>query len=121
METKVWAAGAGAGAGGVLGTAADWALGVFVWHASDKATDTAAALAAVPLPIAALVGLGITVLGAAIAGYQAPASNNAGNNAAGAVMDDSTAGSDHAPALPPVSDEGAPSTVTLPDDVPPAS
>lgn len=92
IETKVWAASAGASAGAVIGAAADWALGVYVWDATNTATAADAAIAAVPAPIAALVGLTVTFLGAALGGYIAPASNHAGNNATGEPMDDTLAG-----------------------------
>lgn len=92
IETKVWAAGVGASAGAVIGTAADWGLGVWLWGADNSAAAADVAIKAVPTPIAALVALAVTFLGAVIGGYNAPASNHAGNNATGEVMDDSTAG-----------------------------
>jgi hypothetical protein len=98
-ETKVWAAVVGAGGGTVVGNAALWALGVYVWNTPDDAAHAKAALEAVPTYIAALVLLSITVLGTWFGGYSAPPSNHAGNNATGEVMDDTDAGHP-APALP---------------------
>ncbi len=79
IETKVWAAMAGTGAGATLATAVLWTLGVYAWHASAKAGDWQAAVAAVPAPIAETIGLAITVAGTGFAGWKAPPSNNAGN------------------------------------------
>lgn len=95
IETKVWAAMGGTGAGATLSAAVVWALGVFVWHASSDASAAQSAIDAVPAPVAALVALALTVLGTFVGGYAAPASNHAGNNATGAPMDDTTAGHDH--------------------------
>jgi hypothetical protein len=72
IETKVVAATAGSGAGAVLGTFGLWLLGVSVWGASGDAADVADAVAAVPTPVAGLVLLVISALGAAVAGYIAP-------------------------------------------------
>lgn len=96
-ETKVWATTAGGTSGGTVAAAIIWALGVYHWHASDKASDAAAAIASVPLPLSALIGLVSAVAGAWLFGYNAPPSNHAGNNATGELMDDAAAG--HEPLL----------------------
>jgi hypothetical protein len=72
IETKVVAATAGSGAGGVLATFTTWLLGVYVWGASPAADQAEAAVAAVPTPVAALVVVIVTAVGALIAGYAAP-------------------------------------------------
>jgi hypothetical protein len=71
METKVIAAASGAGAGVIVGEFVDWTLGVTVWHQSTAASASADAIKAVPAPVAALVGLALSVLGAALAGWKA--------------------------------------------------
>lgn len=82
VETKVWAALVGTGAGATLAAAALWALGVFVWGAPGDASHAQAAIDAVPVPVAGLVGLVVTVLGTFAGGWSAPASNHAGRDAA---------------------------------------
>lgn len=72
IETKVIAAAAGSGAGAAVGGFVIWLLGVLVWHAPDSAGATEKAVASVPSPVAVLVTLALSVIGAAIAGYQAP-------------------------------------------------
>lgn len=103
VETKVWAAGVGAGGGLVLADALKWGLGVVAFGADKGAGSAQDAINAVPSPLGALILLGITFLGAVFGGYKAPPSNHAGNNATGEPMDDATAG--HEPLLQDLVDE----------------
>lgn len=72
LETKVLAAGAGAGAGSIISGFIIWVLGVLVWHQSYVAANAVHAAEQVPLPVAGLVGLFITVGSTVFAGYSAP-------------------------------------------------
>ena len=72
VETKVIAATAGGGAGGVVGTFVLWVLGAWLWRAGWGADQVDAALAAVPGPVSALVPLILGAAGAFIGGYSAP-------------------------------------------------
>jgi len=72
VEAKVLAATIGSGAGGAVGTFTLWLLGVLVWHqpsAADKAGD---AIGAVPSPVAGLLLVVVSAIGAAFAGWLAP-------------------------------------------------
>ena len=81
VETKVWAAVVGTGAGATVAAAILWGLGVWLWHVPADAVHADDAIAAVPGPLAALVGLIITVAGTAVGGWAAPPSNHAGHEA----------------------------------------
>jgi hypothetical protein len=72
VETKVVAGAAGAGAGAVISQFVVWLMGCWAWGASWDASKAVDAVAAVPAPVADLVFLTITVIGAWIAGYKAP-------------------------------------------------
>lgn len=72
FETKVIAAVGGALGSGVLSSFALWLLGVFVFGASSKATEAAAATASVPEPVQGVVIALLGAAGAGIAGYLAP-------------------------------------------------
>lgn len=72
IESKVVAAAAGGGAGLVASNFIIWLLGVTIFGASNAAEKAADALAAVPEPVSAIVGLVITVAGTFMAGYAAP-------------------------------------------------
>jgi hypothetical protein len=82
IETKVIAAGAGAGLGSAVGTFLLWLLAVTVWNAPNSATNAASAVAAVPAPVADLVLVVLAVLGAVVSGYIAPHSIRATDPAA---------------------------------------
>jgi hypothetical protein len=72
LETKVLAACAGSGLGAAFAQFMLWFLAVLVWHAPDtaKAADSAPAL--VPGPVAWLITVLVSVLGAYLGGYNAP-------------------------------------------------
>ena len=72
VETKVVAATAGSGAGAVLASFGLWMLGVTVWHVDSGADHAGEAVAAVPSPVAGLILLVVSGLGAAVAGWLAP-------------------------------------------------
>lgn len=72
VEVKVVAGAAGAGAGAVISQFVVWLLGCWAWGASWSADKAVAAVSAVPAPVADLVLLTVTVIGAYIAGYKAP-------------------------------------------------
>lgn len=71
VEAKVWAATVGGGAGAVVSYALIWLLGVLVWDAPPDADSDMAAISAVPVPIASLVTLTVTAVGAFTAGWRA--------------------------------------------------
>lgn len=60
VEAKVWAGTAGSGVGAALSAVILWALGVGFWGAVGDAAHATDAVAAVPFPVAAVVGLGVT-------------------------------------------------------------
>ena len=70
-ENKVWAATIGSGAGLTVSAFINWCLGVGLWHASSTAQKATEAVAAVPGPVAGIIGLGLTVGGAFAAGWYA--------------------------------------------------
>ena len=72
VESKVYAATLGSGAGAILSGFLLWVLGVTFWHSSASAGDAVAAVAAVPAPVALVVGLVFTVAGTFLSGFQAP-------------------------------------------------
>ena len=72
IESKVVAAAAGSGAGLAATAFVDWLLGVTVFGASNTAAKAADALAAVPAPVSAIVGIIITVGSTFLMGYAAP-------------------------------------------------
>ena len=72
IENKVIASAAGSGVGAALSGFALWLLGVLVWHASASADKATVAVAAVPEPVAGLVGIVLVVAASFVAGYQAP-------------------------------------------------
>jgi hypothetical protein len=70
VSPKIIAAASGAGAGAILSSAAVWFLGAWLWRVGFSAENVDAAVAAVPLPLTAIVGLVFTVVGAAVPGYR---------------------------------------------------
>ena len=72
IESKVYAATLGSGAGTILSGFLLWILGVTFWGASSDAAQSVTAASAVPAPVAALVTLLLTIGGAFAAGYAAP-------------------------------------------------
>jgi len=72
IESKVIAATGGSGAGAVLASFVLWLLGVTVWHVGFAADKAEQAVAAVPSPVAGLILLIVSALGALGAGYAAP-------------------------------------------------
>lgn len=72
IESKVYAATLGSGAGTILSGFLLWLLGITIWHSSSAATDAVAAVAAVPAPVAAVVTLLLAIGGTFIGGYLAP-------------------------------------------------
>lgn len=72
IESKVYAATLGSGAGTILSGFILWLLGITFWHAGNAAGNAAVAAASVPAPVAAVVVLGLSVLGAFLGGYRAP-------------------------------------------------
>ena len=70
-ESKVWGSTVGGGSGAVLTSFVLWVLGVTIWNVSINADDAARAMAAVPLPVAGLIGLVITVGGIFLGGWLA--------------------------------------------------
>lgn len=72
IETKVITAATGSGLASAAGTFILWLLGVVLWHVPDTAGHAAEALGAVPTPVAAVVGICVTVGGTFLAGYVAP-------------------------------------------------
>ncbi len=72
VESKVYAATLGSGAGAILSGFLLWVLGVTFWHSGSSATNAVAAAAAVPAPVAALVALVLTIGGTFASGFAAP-------------------------------------------------
>jgi hypothetical protein len=72
LESKVYAATIGSGAGAILSGFILWLLGVTLEHSPATAAGAVDAAASVPQPVAALVFLAITVGGTLLAGYSAP-------------------------------------------------
>ena len=72
IEAKVWAAAFGGTAGGVGGSFLMWILGAGLWHGGWAAAQAQTAQAAVPSPVASLIPIVLTFLGAFIGGYRAP-------------------------------------------------
>jgi hypothetical protein len=70
VSPKVVASTAGAGLGAVLSSFIIWGLGVLIWKEPPTADAVNAAVAAVPAPVSGMILLIISVLGAAIPGYQ---------------------------------------------------
>lgn len=71
VETKVVAARAGAGGGAIVTAFLVWFLGVFIWHAPGTAEGATKATAAVPFPVAALIGVIVAVVCTHVSGYWA--------------------------------------------------
>jgi hypothetical protein len=71
IESKVYGGTIGTGAGAVISAFVVWLLGVTVWGAPPDSPGATEALAAVPSPVAAIVGLLITVGGSFVGGYLA--------------------------------------------------
>lgn len=67
VEGKVSASTIGSGAGATASALILWILGVTFWHASTDATQAAAAVAAVPVPVSAAV-IGVLTPGLAFLG-----------------------------------------------------
>jgi hypothetical protein len=72
LETKVVAATGGSGAGATVATFVLWLLGVTVWGVSNSADHAGDAIAAVPSPVAGLILIVVSALGAALGGWLAP-------------------------------------------------
>lgn len=72
IETKVIAAAAGAGLGAAVAQFLLWVLGVTFWTVVPTAEHAKDAISAVPEPVSTLLVLVVSILGAAIGGYQAP-------------------------------------------------
>lgn len=72
IEAKVVAAAAGSGVGAAVGTFLLWLLGVTVWGQPVAADAAAKAVSAVPGPVAGLLVIVVSVVGAALGGYRAP-------------------------------------------------
>lgn len=70
VEAKVKASTAGSAGGLVASTFLIWLAGVLIWHASADAGDVAAALATVPFPVTALIGLLVTSGATFASGYR---------------------------------------------------
>ncbi len=71
IESKVYASTIGTGAGAAVSAFALWLLGVLVWGVPDTAARAGDAIAAVPLPVAGLIGVAITAGGGFLAGWKA--------------------------------------------------
>jgi len=71
VEAKVYAATIGTGAGAVVSAFLVWLLGVLIWAAPNSAAGAAEAMASVPAPVSAIVGLIITVGSTFLGGYLA--------------------------------------------------
>ncbi len=69
IESKVYTATLGGGAGVIVGTFLLWLMGVTFWHASADAMQSAPAVASVPTPVAGVVGLVLTLGGTFLGGY----------------------------------------------------
>lgn len=69
IESKVYAATVGTGAGAIVSAFVLWLLGVTVWGVAFTANAATDAIAAVPAPISGMVGLLITVAGSFAGGY----------------------------------------------------
>jgi hypothetical protein len=72
IESKVYAATLGSGAGTILSGFLLWVLGVTAWHSDNAAGNAVAAASAVPAPVAALVTLLLAIGGTFLGGYVAP-------------------------------------------------
>jgi hypothetical protein len=72
VETKVVAAAGGSGAGATVATFTLWLLGVLAWHVPNSADRAGDAIAAVPSPVAGLILVVVSALGAALGGWLAP-------------------------------------------------
>lgn len=82
-ESKVWAATIGSGAGLAISEFILWILGVTIWGASNAAGKAADAVAAVPQPVAGIIGLGLTAGLAFAAGWLAKHTHVTDNPTAG--------------------------------------
>lgn len=71
VESKVYAATIGTGAGAVVAAFVIWLLGVIIWHAPFTSVGATEAAAAVPAPVTGIVALAITVGGTFLGGYRA--------------------------------------------------
>jgi hypothetical protein len=71
IEGKVWAGTVGSGAGATVSAFTLWLLGVTIWHAPSTSEAAGIAVTSVPLPVAGIVALLITVGGTFVAGYMA--------------------------------------------------
>ena len=71
IEAKVYAAAVGTGAGAIIAAFLTWGIGVLAFGASANAENATAAVAAVPGPVVALIGLVVTVGSSFYAGYAA--------------------------------------------------
>lgn len=70
ISPKVYAAVLGASGGTVVSGLILWIIGVTAYQVSPDANSVGTAVAAVPTPISAAIGLLLVILGAAIPGYQ---------------------------------------------------
>jgi hypothetical protein len=70
-ESKVFGGSIGGGSGAVVTTFVLWLLGVFVWDAPSTSDASAFAVAAVPGPVSAFIGLLLIVGGAFLGGWLA--------------------------------------------------
>lgn len=82
VESKVVAAGAGAGGGAVVSGFFIWFAGVLIWHAPDSAASAMTAASSVPSPVAALIAVALTIAGAVASGYAAPHTDRVTDSAA---------------------------------------
>ena len=71
VESKVYAATIGSGAGSIVGTFVLWLLGVSIFGGQATADQAAAAVAAVPAPVSGFVLLVLSAGGSFLAGYLA--------------------------------------------------
>lgn len=70
ISPKVIAAGAGAGGGAIVSSLILWIIGVTAYHVGADSNSVGDAIAAVPTPISAALGLILVVVGAVLPGYQ---------------------------------------------------
>lgn len=81
IETKVIAGAAGGGGGAAVASFTLWLLGVVFWSAPAAADHAGDAVAAVPSPVAVLVGVVLTAAGGFLSGYAAPHTNRTATEA----------------------------------------
>lgn len=70
VSPKVYAASAGAGGAAVLSSLVLWGLGVAFWNQPSAAGSAAAAIAAVPTPVAAFITFVLGIGTAALSGWK---------------------------------------------------